>query len=440
LLSIKLESPELLIQAGLACVPAVGAAFFSASSAALSALTPIRKAALVDSLAGSRRNAMLRYLSNPAAIETDWLVLRGLGVSASAVLLARTLPWHPVLVTALVIVVYSLSAEMLSAVARRRSEALTPFLLLMFRPFELLVWPLSFPLSKLGRTISGLIEGPAPPSPSIVETEMELLVNQGEMSGSLAPDQSEMIRNALAFSDIKAGDLMIPRTQVIAVDVTSSLAELLELIAKSEQSRYPVYKDRIDNVVGVLHVKDVMTRATTSGWPTLSLSDLMRTPVMYVPESQPASSVLTDMRAGKQHMAIVIDEFGGMSGIITLEDLVEEIVGDIRDEHDTEEPPISDLGNGRLLVDASIPVTDLSRYLGVELPADGDYNSLGGLLIELKGFVPQSGATVEQAGLQFLIREADERLVKKVEIIRPTDGNEPPNSLPAGSVSTRPAA
>jgi CBS domain containing-hemolysin-like protein len=217
------------------------------------------------------------------------------------------------------------------------------------------------------------------------------------------------------------------------------LAELLEQIAKTEQSRYPVYKDRIDNVVGVLHVKDLMTRATTSGWPPITVPDLMRTPVMYVPESQPASSVLTDMRKGKQHMAIVIDEFGGMSGIITLEDLVEEIVGDIRDEHDTEEPPISDLGNGRLLVDASIPVSDLSRYLGIELPADGDYNSLGGLLIELKGSVPQPGAVVEQAGLQFLIREADERLIKKVEIIRPLDA-EPPNSLPGGSISSRPAA
>jgi CBS domain containing-hemolysin-like protein len=201
-----------------------------------------------------------------------------------------------------------------------------------------------------------------------------------------------------------------------------------------------VYKDRIDNVVGVLHVKDLMTRATANGWPTLAPADVMRTPVMYVPESQPAQSVLTDMRAGKQHMAVVIDEFGGMSGIITLEDLVEEIVGDIKDEHDTEEPPIADLGNGRLLVDASIAVSDLSRYLGVELPEDGEYNSLGGLLTELKGFVPQPGTTVEQKGLQFLIVDADERVVKKVEIIRPLDAGDPPHSLIPGSVSTRPAA
>jgi CBS domain containing-hemolysin-like protein len=268
---------------------------------------------------------------------------------------------------------------------------------------------------------------------------MEILVNQGEESGSLAPDQSEMIRNALAFGDLRAGDLMVPRTQVEAVDINTPLEVFRKSVTKSEQSRYPVYRDRIDNVIGILHVKDLVTRNAYEAGSKLTLADLMRTPVMYVPDSQPASSVLTDMRAGKHHMAIVIDEFGGMSGIITLEDLIEEIIGDIRDEHDTEEPPISDLGDGRLLVDASIPISDLSRYLGLELPEGANYNSLGGLLIELKGSVPPAGTSMEQAGLQFIIREADERHVKKVEIIRPPVA-EPPRSIPSGSVSSRPAA
>lgn len=384
---------------------------------------------------------MERYLQNPARIETCWLVLRGLGVSSAAVLVARRAPeLNAVLVTALVLMVYGVSAEILSAIARRRAEALSPLLLVLLRPVEALVAPLSYPLSVLGKLVTRSIEGPSPPSASIVESEMELLVNQGEMSGSLAPDQSEMIRNALAFGDLRAGDLMVPRTQVVAVDVEASLEDFAKLIVESEQSRYPVYRDRIDNVVGVLHLKDFFTRSQTHGeGRKLTLADLMRTPVMYVPESQPASSVLRDMRAGKHHMAIVIDEFGGMSGLITLEDLIEEIVGDIRDEHDDEEPPIADLGDGRLLVDASIAVSDLSRYLGVELPEDGDYNSLGGLLIELKGFVPQPGANVEQAGLQFIIREADERHVTKVEIVRKTSEADPPQSLQR-TASNRPAA
>jgi CBS domain containing-hemolysin-like protein len=119
-------------------------------------------------------------------------------------------------------------------------------------------------------------------------------------------------------------------------------------------------------------------------------------------------------------MAIVIDEFGGMSGIITIEDLIEEIVGDIRDEHDDEEPPIVDMGEGRLLVQASVPINDLSRYLGTDLPEDDEYNSLGGFIVEQMGRVPKAGESLEHSGLTLIVQEADERHVSKVEIQRPT--------------------
>jgi len=133
-------------------------------------------------------------------------------------------------------------------------------------------------------------------------------------------------------------------------------------------------------------------------------------------------------------MAIIIDEFGGMSGIVTLEDVIEEIVGDIRDEHDTDEPPIVDLGNGRLMVDAGVPISDLSRYLGIELPEDGDYNSLGGFLVERAGQVPGVGNVHSDFGLDFVVREGDERRVTKVEIIRRTETPGPgPESLPPQS-------
>jgi CBS domain containing-hemolysin-like protein len=194
----------------------------------------------------------------------------------------------------------------------------------------------------------------------------------------------------------------------------------LKIVTENEHSRYPVYRERIDNVIGVLHVKDLITHADLENLDRVQLSDLMRTPVMYVPESQLASSVLTEMRVEQQHMAIVIDEFGGMSGIITIEDLIEEIVGDIRDEHDDEEPPIVDMGEGRLLVQASVPINDLSRYLGTDLPEDDEYNSLGGFIVEQMGRVPKAGESLEHSGLTLIVQEADERHVSKVEIQRPT--------------------
>jgi len=165
------------------------------------------------------------------------------------------------------------------------------------------------------------------------------------------------------------------------------------------------------------------------------VADVMRTPVVFVPETQSASSLLMDMRSGRRHhMAIILDEFGGMSGVVTLEDVIEEIVGDIRDEHDTDEPPIVDLGNGRLMVDAGVPIGDLNRYLGVTLPEDGDFNSLGGFIVDRLGQVPSVGATISDYGLDFVIRDADDRKVSKVEIIRTTQTPGPgPESLPPQS-------
>ena len=171
-----------------------------------------------------------------------------------------------------------------------------------------------------------------------------------------------MIRNVLDFRDLTAGEVMVPRTRVVGFDLGTEPTELLKRITESEHSRYPVYRDRIDNIVGVLHVKDLISRfAGDKGIDDLKLGDLLRRPVSYVTEGQSASSVLQDMRIKRQHMAIVLDEFGAVSGLVTLEDLLEEIVGDIRDEHDVDEAPIVDVGSGRVVVDASVPMTDLSR-------------------------------------------------------------------------------
>jgi CBS domain containing-hemolysin-like protein len=272
---------------------------------------------------------------------------------------------------------------------------------------------------------------------------VEILVTEGEQNGSLGPERAEMIRNVLDFGDLRARDVMVPRTQVSAIDAAMPTEEILRFVAERAHSRYPVYRERIDNVVGILHVKDLVARAALGDIRSVQVSELMRTPVVFVPETQSASSVLKDMRSGRHHMAIIIDEFGGMSGIATLEDVIEEIVGDIRDEHDDEEPPIVDLGDGRLMVDAGVPIGDLSRYLGVELPEDGGYSSLGGFLIERVGQVPPVGHVLSEQGLDFVVRDADERRVVKVEIVRqtPLPGPGGPESLPPVSPHTRrPAA
>ncbi len=435
--------PERLLSIIVAALPACVAATFAAASWAISSLSPARRTALRDALTGGGQRALDRYLESGPTIEARWLVIRALGTSLTAVLMTRQLPWAngwTSAVGALIsVLIYALPSEILRALAARAPERSAPRLLQLLRPLELLAAPIADPVLWLSRLVSNWFEAEPTPSapvgPAVTETEVELIVNEGEMNGSLDHDQSEMIRNVLEFGDVTAGQVMVPRTQVAAFALDTPITEVLERVVETEHSRYPIYRESIDNIVGVLHVKDLMRAASRSELTELKLEQVLHQ-VAFVPESQPAASVLTDMRAGGHHMAIVIDEFGGFSGIVTLEDLLEEIVGDIRDEHDVEEPPIVDLGDGRLMADASVSITDLSRYLGAELPEDGDYHSLGGFVVAQLGKVPEIGTKLVAMGLEFTVREGDERRVAKVEIARVM----PPESIAPRSSSRMTAA
>jgi CBS domain containing-hemolysin-like protein len=231
---------------------------------------------------------------------------------------------------------------------------------------------------------------------------------------------------------------MVPRTQVCAIEVGTPLPEVLRFVASEGHSRFPVYRDQVDNVIGLLYAKDLfrLLRDDKKQQAT-PLVDLLRAPVNFVPEMQGVSSVLREMRGRRLHMAVVIDEFGGVSGIVTLEDILEVIVGEIRDEYDTEEAPIQDLGDGRLLADAAVSVHDLSAYLGAEIPELGDYESLGGLLVHHAGKVPAVGERLEAFNLSFIVRDADEKRISKVEIIRPRPLSDLP---PSANVEVAPPA
>jgi putative hemolysin len=375
-----------------------------------------------EGLTGGARQALDRYEEQGRAMEARWLVIRALGISLTALIIGQHLPpldgWMPAVAALGALVVYGIPTEIGRVLATRNPERSAPLLLRLVAPIERLFAPIAAPIVWIGRLFEHKAESRPTPAPGLVESEVEMLVNEGELSGSLGHEQSEMIRNVLDFGAITAGQLMVPRTQVHAIEIDTPISEVLHLIAESEHSRYPVYRENIDNVVGVLHSKDLLPPLARGDLEKVGLPSLVRQPVVFVPESQPADSVLREMRAGKQHLAVVLDEFGGTSGVLTLENLLEQIVGDIRDEHDVDEPPIADLGDGKLLVDASVSISDLSRYLGAELPTDGDYHTLAGFVVAELGTVPEVGVRLSAFDLDFEVKEADERRVLKVEITR----------------------
>ncbi|HMA91327.1 MAG TPA: hemolysin family protein [Polyangiaceae bacterium] len=422
----------------LAALPAANAAWFSAASVAAATLSDARRRALCDVLPKGAASAMRRYTNMGPTIEARWMVARVAGIVTSALLfhdalVAFSRPSRLLLAALAAIWSFGIPSEIAKAFVTRSAERTAPTLIRLLWPFEILAAPLAAPAGWLGDLVR-LTFPKRITLTDVTEEEVNLIVKDGERSGTIAHDEAEMIHNVLGFADLTARDLMVARTRVTSLPLDTTPSELLRIVLAEGHSRYPVYDERIDNVIGILHVKDILPfTIRPGGLDHLELERLLHRPVLFVTESQSSSSVLYEMRQKRQHLAIVIDEFGGVSGVLALEDLLERIVGDIRDEHDEAEPPIQELGDGRLLVDATVPIVDLSRYLDTELPDDGDYNSLGGLLITRLGRVPPVGAKMSEYGLEFVVRAADERHVSKVEIVRrstPPDAVEPRSLRP----------
>lgn len=407
---------------------AIGSAF-AAADAALGSLNAGRLSALQEEATGRSRDALGRYLADSTGMHSRWLVGRILFTALAAVLVTLALQpyvsssWGLLAFGALgLLAMYGSLAEVSTTVARRRADGFARRCLVYVRPFELLVMPVAAPLAWLGRVAAQHMGSQAPPDVRVAETEVEWVINEGQKAGALGQEPAEMLRNVLELDDLVARDVMVPRIHMSAIALDTPLDEVLQIIATEGHSRYPVFHEKIDNVIGLLYAKDLFKLLHSGKLSTARLRDIVRVPVNFVSETQSVSSVLREMRQRRLHMAVVVDEFGGVSGLVTLEDILEEIVGEIRDEYDVDDSPIQNLGGGRLLADASISLHDLSSYLDVEISADEDYDSLGGLLVHREGRVPPMGASFDIDGFVFVVRESNAKCVTKVEIVRSRPG------------------
>lgn len=258
----------------------------------------------------------------------------------------------------------------------------------------------------------------------------------------LGDDARSMMRNLIDFSDLRVDDVMVPRADIVALEDVSSMRELLDIFMEANHSRIPIYNDTLDNILGMIHVKDFLRwitvkgtkkRSKTAAGVALAAADLNSTvkqnnslqrEVLYVPPSMPASDLLLKMKASHIHLAIVIDEYGGTDGLVSFEDLMEEIVGDISDEHDTIDAMITKVNETTYVADARIYISKLDEMFKVDLLPDeeeDEADTLGGLVFEMGGRVPSRGEIIShECGLDFEILETDRRRVKRVRIhLRP---------------------
>jgi len=317
------------------------------------------------------------------------------------------------------------------AVARRNPEGL------ILKAFPLLsalrppLTPLFRPFLK-ARTIvlraMGLPPGEEVPGQGLAE-EILAAVEDQESPKHLDADEKEWIENIVDFKDMTASAVMTPRTDMVCLEVQTPLAEALALAAKEGHSRLPVYKERLDVVVGIFYVKDILPHVLSGEnfLEKISLEKIMRKPY-FIPETKKVPDLLREFRARRLHMAIVLDEYGGTAGLVTIEDILEEIVGEIEDEFDSgEESPFRILEEGRSAeVDARAHVRELNETLGIEIPEDEDYETVGGYVCSVLGRIPSRGETFEVEGLRFKVLDAGERSVKKlrVEILEKEPGRQ----------------
>jgi magnesium and cobalt transporter len=259
------------------------------------------------------------------------------------------------------------------------------------------------------------------------ESLEELIEEEEEISEQITPEERDLLMNLLRFGRLNAEDAMVPRPDIIAIDESAALDDVVAAIKKSGHSRMPVYRDTLDEVVGMVHIRDVMAY-----WGSANKFDLqqIKRPLLFVPQSMPVIDLLAKMRTSRLHMAVIVDEYGGTDGLVTIEDLVEEIVGEIEDEHDAAlAPTFSVSPDGIVEADARTEIETLEKHFSLVLrdgELDEDIETVGGLVSRLAGRVPRRHDHLNHpAGLTFEIIDADPRRVKRVRVSATTPPDEP---------------
>ncbi|OEU74254.1 MAG: transporter [Desulfuromonadales bacterium C00003093] len=402
-----LALPALLVLSG----------FFSGSETALLSLDKLRVRLLQQQ---GRRGAdkLAKLLDNPDRLLSGILVGNNL-INIAASVIATGLfvghfgergEWLTVIILTPLLLIFAEVCP--KTYAAQYPEKMSFFVL---NPIRLVLWllaPVVYVVSALSRLLTSFFRGEEAEGLSVSEDEIRAIIEVGEESGVVAADQRRMLHGIFDLSETRVRDVMIPRTEVVGIDITASFQEVLDLIRSDNHSRFPVFSDSLDSVVGIVHSKEVFDYIDRT--EDFSLRDICRKPY-FVPESKRIAVLLQSFRQQHQHLAMVVDEYGGVEGIVTLEDVVEEIVGEIHDEYDIEEIDFRQLAPGRFLVDGAVSLRTVNRHFGLDLPED-HVTTLAGYLLRIMGKIPSEGESFEENGILFRVKRMEDRRIEEVEM------------------------
>jgi CBS domain containing-hemolysin-like protein len=302
------------------------------------------------------------------------------------------------------------------AIALTKNESTALWVALPVEAFYVATYPLVWILQESSNRFTRLF-GITPAPAGVVshtEEELRMIVAQAEDTGVIETAEEEMLYKIFDFADKEAHEVMVPRPEVVAVSVDLPPEECLAAVIDSPYTRYPAYRGSLDEIVGTLHVRDLFSALNDRGIENVRIEELLRPPY-FVPETKDLGALLGDFRRTKQHMAIVIDEYGAMQGIVTLEDLLEEIVGEIEDEYDLPDEGVERIDESTIRIDGTFPIDDFNEQFGTELPQE-DYHTVAGFVFGLLGRAPEEGDEVEHGGLVFRVLQTDGSRIERLEV------------------------
>jgi putative hemolysin len=412
-------------------------AFFSSSETALFSLTRSQISEILNgSSEDSRARVLAKLLKDPRKLLISLLtgntIVNILAATVAALATSRIVThfeiseWTVYLIQGVVVtLVILIAGEILPKFAAVRNPY--KFSLLIAGPLNLLT-TLMYPVTALITPVAdGIARGLGVEKKKlwISEEEIKTLLEVGEEHGALEKTERDMIHSIFELGEITVREIMVPRTDMIAIEVKTPIAKVLETLRKCGHSRIPVFDERVDNIIGILHAKDLMTF-----YPFKDEVDLRRIirAAHFVPEAKTADELLKQFQEQRVHMSIAVDEYGGTAGLVTLEDVIEEIVGEIQDEHDAERALWTRIDENTVLIDAKVDVETVNDVLEDDvIPIDDDFDTLGGFLLSEIGDFPEAHTIVEYHNYEFIIEEVRKHRLGRVRVVRRqaiTDNNE----------------
>jgi putative hemolysin len=302
------------------------------------------------------------------------------------------------------------------AIALTKNESTALWVALPVEAFYIATYPLVWILQESSNAFTRLFGIEPAPAGVVAHTEedIRMIVAQAEDTGVIQEAEEEMLYKVFDFADTEAHEVMVSRPEVVAISVELPPEEALAALVDSPYTRYPAYRGSVDEIVGILHVRDLFSAMNDRGIAQVSIEELLRSP-FFIPETKDLGSLLGDFRREKQHMAIVIDEYGAMQGIVTLEDLLEEIVGEIEDEFDLPDESVERVDEQTIRIDGTFPIDDFNEQFGTALPQE-DFHTVAGFVFGGLGRAPEAGDELEHDSLRFRVIEVEGSRIERLEV------------------------